>query len=161
MSPQDLLVCVPLVVATVVVTLRAWIANSKYPFQLNDRMGGLKWDFQDSWASNFTVVGAVLVTVLTSASTVAPNQMLLITSSQYAATSLLFAVVVVVGAVSYSATCRPTKVDLPTGGTDVQQQGWVWSFLVAALLTLWAVLGQVLAVVLLVLEMQSQQACRF
>jgi hypothetical protein len=53
-----------LAVASLFVVVRWFVTSETTRVHLMTRMGSPGWDFTTSWASNFTVVGAVLGTIL-------------------------------------------------------------------------------------------------
>jgi len=76
-------------------------------------------------------------------------------AASYSALNLLFAVTVILAGFVYRATSAPANTATPQGGTEVQYQGFVWSFLLASALTLWAVLGELVTTLLLFGEISS------
>jgi hypothetical protein len=141
------LVVWPLVFATAFVLAPALSAGVGTRISLGARMGKAKWDFKDSWASTITVVGGVIATVVSSASLGVPapdpGVPVNLPRGQYAGLSLGFTFVVFAAALFYNATRQPQEVNAHDGTVELQLQGFVWSFLVAVWITVWAVVGQI------------------
>lgn len=106
---------------------------------LGEAMGPSQWSFSSSTATNLTVVGSVLGTVLSS--TVLPDYPHYMTKQSYIVLSLLFGVLVALAPLLYNFCCKPTKPD-PTNTSLVLLEGTVWLFLLADAITIWAVFGQ-------------------
>jgi hypothetical protein len=122
-----------------------WATIGKPPkdephYDLKDRIGPVQWDFSKSWASNLTVVGALLGTIISAG--VLPEASAT-PKSTFAVLSLLFGVLVVLGPFLYAATQRAKSVHRTKTVKEPQYQGYLWSFLLAAAITLWAVFGEV------------------
>lgn len=118
-------------------------------------------DFKTSFASTVTAAGAVLATVI--AASVLPEETATLSKEAFVALNLVFGIAVVVAGLVYAALQRPVWVDAkkekPTD-PDIQQrnmQGRVWGFLVASLITVWAVFGELLTVWLLLDELGQEQ----
>jgi hypothetical protein len=129
----------PLAASLLLVGLH-WYPRRKQ-FDLHDRLGPANWDFSLSFASNLTVLAAILGTILTAG--VLPD-----TSSApagtYAGLNLMFGVLVILGPFVYTATQKVETIH-PTqdpGTTAPQYQGYVYGFFLGTVLTLWAVLGE-------------------
>ena len=98
-----------------------------------------KWSFTQSWASNITALGAILGTVLAASGWVSQT-LSEFSTTQFAGLSLFFGALVLLAPLAYSAMRREVDAeDAP--GTDFQY-GSYGGLLLAALLTTWAVLGQ-------------------
>ncbi|HEY1833396.1 MAG TPA: hypothetical protein VGG08_03080 [Solirubrobacteraceae bacterium] len=95
-----------------------------------------QWSFE-SWATHLTAVGAVLGTVLGSASLPAtPRQ---IDKTSLVSLSLLFGALVVVAPFVFQAIQSP-RASKPAGGDE--RSGYTWVLLLSCALTLGAVLGE-------------------
>jgi len=140
------LVFISLVIAGVFVAIRWLVPWDATRADLMKRMGQPGWDFTASWASNFTVVGAVLGTILGAG--VLPDQTHLFPKGSYAALNLLFGVITVLAPIAYLASQTP---DAPSN----QLRGYVWSFLLTTLITLWAVLGELATIAFLLYEIRN------
>lgn len=130
----------PLVAALVLVGFHWYRRRTE--FDLDDRLGPANWDFSLSFASNLTVLGAILGTILTAG--VLPD-----TSGRagtYAALNLMFGVIVILGPFVYIATQKAEKIRSDPaqdpGATAPEYQGYVLGFFLGTVLTLWAVLGE-------------------
>jgi hypothetical protein len=112
---------------------------------LKSRMGPVDWKFTDSWASTLTVVGALLGTIL--ASNALPAETSLQPKITYAGLNFLFGVVIVLAPLIYTATAAPVQVTRRNvHGKEPQFQGYIWSFLAASCLTVWATVGELATV---------------
>jgi hypothetical protein len=140
------LVFISLAVAGLFVAIRWLVPWETTRVDLLKRMGSPGWDFTSSWASNFTVVGAVLGTILGAG--VLPDQTHLFPKGSYSALNLLFGVVTVLAPIAYLASQArdPAANEL---------RGYVWSFLVTTVITLWAVLGELATIAFLLYEIRS------
>jgi hypothetical protein len=121
--------------------------------RLGKRMGPVNWDFSESWASTFTVVGAFLGTVL-GESGVVPETTHYLPKAAYGGLNLLFGLVALLATLFYTAVRSVKTPHGKTGVKEPQYQGFVWSFLVATALTLWAILGELETVGLLLAEIR-------
>jgi len=133
-------------VASVALVACGWLASGQPRSELTHRVPGpVGWDFSTSWASNFTVVGAILGTTL-SAQILPSTTVVLPSPNDYTSLSLLFAVLVVVAPFVYSGLLLTSDAS----GT----QGQCWELLVACSLTLWGVIGELGTVGLVFYEAQ-------
>jgi hypothetical protein len=107
-------------------------------FTLRSEMGGTKWKFSDSWASSLTAVGAVLGTVL-SAKLLSENARF-VSDKGFTALNLLFGGLVVLSPFVYAAIQR--LYNDPPSADGPEYVGPVWAFFISAVLTTWAVLGE-------------------
>jgi hypothetical protein len=113
----------------------AWLTCSDWQHALRKDVGGATWDFSKSWASNITVVGAIVGTVL-SAKVLPASPTVVATPNGYTALSLLFGALVVVAPLVFTALrSKPSAM-------DVTVEGKGWAFLLASALTLWGVIGE-------------------
>ena len=151
MNAATLLAVAALVLGAGLVLLRMLATHWLTWQKLGTRMGSLNWDPGKSWASSFTVIGALLGTIL-AAKGIVPDKPVYLTTSGYAAIQLFFGILVVVAPFIYLATSSPVEVTNPQAGNQPQLQGYVWSFAVTSCLTIWAVLGQLGAIGLLLAE---------
>jgi hypothetical protein len=132
-----LLLGLSFLVAAWIVFVHCWL-RMPHRFKVVRRtMGPVGWDFSQSWGSNLTAVGAVIATVL--AANVLPNDTAYISSDGYTILSLSFGIMVVVAPFLYVATQRATPV---AGAAGPKLRGRVWAFLIACVVTLWGVLGE-------------------
>jgi hypothetical protein len=124
----------------------AWLTCSDRRAALQKEVGGATWDFSKSWASNVTVVGAILGTVL-SAKILPASPTVIATPNGYTALSLLFGALVVVAPLVFTAlrSGRPSAMD-----TVIEGKGW--AFLLASEVTLWGVIGELATVGLILYE---------
>jgi hypothetical protein len=153
MTKQDWLVFGALSCATVMVLIAARRAGVLTLQGLRERMGPTGYDFSTSWASTITVVGALLGTLLSSG--FLPKATRLLPTETYAALSILFGFLVVLAPFIYRTASRPMDVTTTLGTSETQYQGYVLGFLLATLVTVWAVLGELLTMLLLFDELQQ------
>jgi len=146
-----------LVIAAFVFALVLTILSVRSVPKLNwvGRMGAPKWDLKESWASTLTAVGAILATAL-STPALLPKESAGISKSEFSSLSLLFATLTIIGAFTYNATRRAKVTHSEVGVNQVQYQGYVWSFTVATIMTLWAVSGQLMTLFLLLWNLSLQ-----
>lgn len=144
------LLLVPLILAIFLVGFTVLVIGLS-PRRLDDQMGSVEWSFSDSWASNLTLAGALLGTVL--AAGVLPEETSLLPQPGYAALNLFFGLLVLVAPIVYSA-CSASVA----GGEDPKYRGYVWSFLLAATLTAWGVAGELITVAWLFRELRANDA---
>jgi len=119
-----------LIAAIAAVVLSALLFRPK----LNQRMGLPEWTASGSLATNLTALGTVLMTVL--ASTALPASTHILLKSEYATLGLLFGVLVLLAPIVYNSIRVQSKKD-PT-----VYEGYVGMFLLASVVTLWGVFGQ-------------------
>jgi hypothetical protein len=130
----------PLVAAFVLLTV-AWrtLSASKRP-GVERRVGPVNWDFTQSFASNITVFSAVLGTILSAG--VLPTDLPADRLAAYAGLNLLFGIAVIAGPFLYTALQKTELVNARGKQKEPQYQGFVWSFLVATIVTTWATAGE-------------------
>jgi hypothetical protein len=118
---------------------------------LLDRIGSPAWDFSKSWASNVTVVGALFSTAL--AIVAVPDLTHHINKGGYALLNVLFTLLVVMAPFVFNVLRKPiiTAVASPDG-SNLQYQGFVVSFLVASGVTMWAVIGELVTLIIMIDE---------
>jgi len=153
LTSEEWLIFGPLVGAVVLVALSGWLGGVTSFGVLTDAMGPPNYDFSKSWASNITVVGALLGTILNAQKVIASTPRL--SQTEYAALNLFFGIVVVLSPFIFRASSRVVKVTGPQGVADTQYQGLVLGFLVATALTVWAVAGEVVTILLLFGDLQA------
>jgi hypothetical protein len=110
--------------------------------RLTNAMGLAKWDFNQSWASNITIVsGAVSFGILTTLLTDPTTWVL--DKRAYTYLALFFPALVTLAPVVFNFT-REVKVEVTNNNqTQVKIQGRAFTFLFAAALTVWGAAGQV------------------
>jgi len=122
--------------------------------ELSLPMGTSQWSFSSSAATNLTVVGSLLGTALVSSAL--PDSPHYMTKQTYVVLSILFAVLAGLAPVLYNFFCKPYRQN-PTNPDLLDFQGWVWLFLTADALTIWAVSGQLSTLSLLFNEFAARQ----
>jgi hypothetical protein len=99
----------------------------------------------DSWASTLTGIGALLGTVLTAG--VLPDETQTLSSESYAFLNVLFGMLILMAGLIYTIW---HKKGVDAGKEQISVKVFLW----LAVFTLWATLGELLTVVLLVGEME-------
>jgi len=115
-------------------------------------MGPANWDFSKSWASNITVIGALLGTIISAG--VLPAQTSL-PKATYAGLNLFFGALILVAPFVYTATQKEVRPDNQAAPQEPRYEGRVCWFVVASGLTLGAVLGELATIFLLFNEIQT------
>ncbi len=146
----NLIIFASLIVAVALTALRAWRLKSRLGYLLS----APNWDFSKSWASTFTVVGALLGTILSSL--VLPETPERFSKATLAGMNLVFGVAILLAPLIFalSQTGRYVKKDAST--SELQPQGTVAGYLLAAALTLTGVLGQLATVFFLLDEIEAK-----
>jgi hypothetical protein len=134
--------------AGLALTAAGWLTCGAIRAALTTAIGDTSWDFSKSWASNITVVGAILGTVL-SAKILPTTPTVVVSPNGYTALSLLFGLLVVVAPLLFTALRSGTPD--PKGP---KYQGYGWGFLLSSCVTLWAVIGELATVGLVLYEAQ-------
>jgi hypothetical protein len=117
-------------------------------------MGASQWSFSSSAATNLTFVGSLLGMVLVSSSVPDfPRQM---SKQSFIVLGLLFSVLAGLAPLLYNFCCKPVGQN-STNPQLVDFEGWVWLFLLADGLTIWAVCGQLGTLGLLFNEFSMRQ----
>jgi len=138
-----------------IVVISCLIRLAKHNLKLSRHMGGASWNFSSSWASNLAI-GATLLNSFLSL-TILPEQTHFLPRSAYSALTLLFLTIVVIAPFMYSLIST-TELSVNNLGITVQQsQGYVGTFVLAAFLTLWGTIGQIIMVALLATELCYSQ----
>ncbi|HEX5246926.1 MAG TPA: hypothetical protein VFW41_07320 [Gaiellaceae bacterium] len=128
-----------------------WLLPTPGPCTLMSRLGPADWSFSKSWASNITVVGALLGTILSAG--VLPDTTK-VSKATYAGLNLFFGVLILIAPLLYTATQNAVDVHRRQPEKETQYQGYVLAFLVASAVTLWAVVGELVTVLLLFREIR-------
>jgi hypothetical protein len=127
---------------------RMCYGKQKFTFRLKDRMGKPTWDFTTSWATTLTAVSAFLSTVLGAGelSEVKP----------YTGLSLFFGILILIAPFVYNVIAPYQKIDTSEGEGPAQSQGYIGTFLITCLLTLWATCGELITVMLMLVGLKDQ-----
>src|SRR5207245_131908 len=126
-----------LALALSLVGIRTLTVLKRNRFDLRRRMGPANWNYSTSWASTFTLVGALLGTILAQ-SGVVPEPTHYLPRAAYGGLNVVFAMVTVLAPFLYTALGTVEHPHSRTGLRRPQYQGFVWSFLLATAITLWA-----------------------
>lgn len=136
--------------AAIALVAYGWVTDDSGAHH-SDRLGPANWDFSASFASTLTVFGSLLGTILSA--NVLPSTTL-VPASTYTGLNLMFGVIVIVGPLIYTATQTTVEVHRGSPLAEPQYQGTVWGFLVATALTLWAVIGELATIGLVLNEIR-------
>jgi hypothetical protein len=141
-----------LLIAAVFVAVRAATLRSF----LGHHLGQPSWEFSKSWASTFTVVGALLGTILSSL--VLPDTPERFSKETLAGMNLIFGVAILLAPIIFSATEGLQDVTDPAkpGVSEKQPQGTVRGYLIASAVTLGAVIGQLITIFFLLSEIEAK-----
>jgi hypothetical protein len=123
-------------VAALFVVWRSWQKHFAWK-ELKRSIGRPNWDFSKNFAANLTLVGALLATIL--AAGVLPDDTSYLPKATYGVLSVLFGIVVLVAPLAFLAFQKPTGTVDKDGE---MYQGVAGAFLLAALLTVWGVGGE-------------------
>jgi len=108
-------------------------------------MGKPEWDLSKSWATSLTALGALLGTVISGGLT---------RNMTNAGLNLFFGVLVLIAPILYTATAR--YIETGTGDEKRHEaQGFVGIFLLTNLLIVWAVLGELITVLIILYNVAS------
>ncbi len=110
-------------------------------------MGKPQWDFSNSWATSLTTVGALLGTLLS----VGPAH-----EEKNIGLSVFFGMLVIIAPFLYNAITRHVKTDTGDGQGTPEYQGYIGIFLLTSLLTLWAVCGELVTVIVVLYDLTDQ-----
>jgi hypothetical protein len=116
----------------------------------NGRLGSVRWDFSRSWATNITTVGAILGTV--TAAGLLPQAGRLLVPGEVAGLSVFFGVLAVLSGFVYTVLSRPVLDEMQ----EPARQGWVAPFVLAAGMTIVAVVGELTTLALLLIDGAQQ-----
>jgi hypothetical protein len=108
--------------------------------KLTDTLGGAaEIDFTKSFASTLTAVGALLGTII--AAGVLPEETVNLSKGAYVGLNLTFGVAIVIAA-AVAGSFFTSKAVNGKEGAEWKVKGYVWPFMLGALVTLWAVFGE-------------------
>jgi hypothetical protein len=144
---------IPLVGAAVLMALAWWF--SVKPVSLGSPLGSLEFKFSESFASSLTTTGALLGTIISAG--VLPEETVVLSKAGFTGLNLIFGVGVIVAGLVYSAAQKTIWKDVKDDPTKQERklQGYVWPFLLAAFITVWAVFGELWTLWLLVEELSQ------
>jgi hypothetical protein len=146
----DAALLIPLVIAVVWLVI-AWFIGSGST-GLGDKLGGTaELDFSKSFASTLTAVGALLGTII--AAGVLPEETVKLSRGGFVGLNLTFGVAIVIAAAVAGSFLSSQAVKNKDGKDEWKVEGYVLPFMVSALITLWAVLGELFAIWLLIGEL--------
>jgi hypothetical protein len=144
-----------------VLVIARWL-TIKDPLKiLTKPLGPVNYDFNESWASTLTEVGAILGTILAT-SDVLPKEGF--DKATFAGLNLLFGALLLIAPFLFKTLSKRKIVQVDDGtGTGatrdaIQYQGYVVSFLVATAIILWAVVGELFTMGLLLGELLTGKA---
>lgn len=155
-QPGVWVVALALLAAVALIALRFWNLRTSegMDIKLSDGLlGAVGWDFTKSWASTFTGIAALLGTFLGLRIDVEVE--MLGTNTQFALLNLFFGALILFAALVFQATGR--WIGDGFGATATRQfRGTVFWFLASSGLTMWAVFGQLLLVLIAVYDVTTQ-----
>jgi hypothetical protein len=138
----NLLIWVPAGLAVAII-LFSW---SRSKAGLGDKLGPPGWSFGNSWASSLTAALVLFQTFF--GQNLLPASGTFMSGTMYGSLAAMFGGGLVAAPLIYLATGSYVKT-----GEDVQTQGRVWGFLIAAAMVLWAVIGQLAETLMLALDL--------
>jgi hypothetical protein len=118
------------------------------------KMGPSQWSFSSSTVTNLAGLGSLLGTAL--ACSALPDYPHFITKQGYVVLSLQFAALAALSPILYSFFCRPKKPD-PQNPQLLDFEGNVFLFLLSDSITIWAALGQMACLCLLLAEFTARR----
>lgn len=139
----------PVIFTTAIVSSVIVIISWKIFKQYDEKDVTLKWvvgsstyKFKDSWATTFTGVGAILGIAISKNSALIPDT----SENLYLALNLFFGILILFAPLFFKSLSKSgSKFDAAKAETSVFYYGYVWAFLFAVGITLWAVLSELLA----------------
>jgi hypothetical protein len=134
------------------ISLWAFASLSPEDSKWSSPMGPANWDFSKSWASNITVIGALLGTIISAG--VLPAQTAL-PKATYAGLNLFFGALILVAPFVYTATQKEVPHDRQDGPQEPSYEGRVCWFVAGSGLTLGSVLGELATIFLLFRDIQT------
>jgi hypothetical protein len=114
--------------------------------ELGSVVGNVGWDFDKSWATSVTTIGAVLGTVASAG--LLPEEPELLSKESAAGLTLLFGVIAVLAPFLYIATARLSK----DADGAMQVDGYFLFFLISSFVTTVAVFGELATLSVLLLD---------
>ena len=121
--------------------------NAANHMGLVDCMGKPQWDFSNSWATTLTAVGALLTTVLSAG---------LANEEKNIGLSVFFGMLIIIAPFLYNTISRHVKPDSGNGQDTPEFQGYSGTFLLASPLTVWAVCGELVTVIVVLYDLTNQ-----
>jgi hypothetical protein len=121
--------------------------------RVSDEMGLPLWDFSRSWASNLTAAGAIFGTVI--ALVIMPDQTQMLAKQVIVGLHLLFLGLIGAAPFVYNAVRKGVFSSSASVSSDDAYHGYVGMFLVACVITIWGVIGQMASLFLLIREIRT------
>lgn len=137
---------------TILVVFITMINLRRQGISLFHLMGAPNWSFEKSWGANVTLGGALLMTLL--GLTIFPDHPRLMAKTSYTFLQIIFGALVSLAPLVYNLIHRDVQVN-NNGITQVTSQGYVLFFLIAGAIVLWAAMGQVATLGILIQEFVS------
>jgi len=133
-------------VAAILIIWASWRAAGKESNRdFHDLAGPVSFDIEASWLTTFTAIGAILGTMLDSSETLGTEGG---DFSSAVGLSLLFGVLIAFAPFVFKALSRPVQVTTD-GENTVGYQGYVRGLIAANTITLWAALGEMLTLLII------------
>ena len=134
----DRALAIPFAIAVVFMAF-AWGAVQTRPGLTAPLNGAAEFDFSKSFASTLTAVGALLGTIISAG--VLPEETVNLSKGAYVGLNLTFGIAIVIAATLAGLAFKPKGVR-GKSGNEWKVESLVWPFLLAGLVTLWAVFGE-------------------
>jgi hypothetical protein len=128
----------PFVAAFVLVLVAAVVAGALS--KLTAELGTAELEFSKAFASTLTAVGALLGTIISAS--VLPEDTVNLSKAGFTGLNLTFGIAIAVAGVVYSAV-QKSFVEESGGKKERKLKGYTLPFLLAALITTWAVYGEI------------------
>jgi hypothetical protein len=120
--------------------------------QLTRHMGPTSWDFTKSWASNLTIIGSLVSTLLVAGAL--PEKTHHLSKQQFGRLNAVCALIVTVAPLFYNFYRDPVQLGT---GAELQYEGFVWTFLLASFATLSGIYGQLMVLYFIIDELESSK----
>jgi hypothetical protein len=110
------------------------------------------WDPKQSFVSNFTAISAILTTILSAG--VLPDKTVHIDKGGYQILSIFFGAILIIAPLVFNMTVETRKSVQPGAkDTDTEQYGRIWALRTTTSLVLWALLGEMIVIALIMNEL--------
>jgi hypothetical protein len=134
----------------------AWIFGRGNTRLTDSLSGATELDFSKSFASTLTGVGALLGTII-AATGVLPEETVNLSKAGFTGLNLTFGIAIVIAAAIASSAQSSEPIWNKDGQEEWKVKGYVLAFLAAAMITLWAVFGELWTIWLLIEELGAEK----
>lgn len=138
----DLVLWLPLGLALLAAAVAAFLLRNR----LADDMGPPSWSFGTSWASNISVAGGLL-TFAAAIALLKDAHDTVLTNPQYVVFSVVLPLIAAIAPLVYMCLAR-----LENANPGIRIKGWVGTFILASLFTIWGSLGQIILQILVIAD---------